>query len=85
MGLTQGLFETLVTGTAPARLRGTAFGLFNLSGGVATLIASFMAGWLWTRYGAAASFYAGAGFTTVTLLALITLRSARDSQKGGKT
>jgi MFS family permease len=79
MGLTQGLFATLVTDTAPARLRGTAFGLFNLAGGGATLIASFVAGELWTRYGAPASFYAGAGFTTVTLLALVTLRSSRNS------
>jgi MFS family permease len=84
MGLTQGLFATLVTDTAPARHRGTAFGLFNLGGGVATLIASFVAGWLWTRYGPAASFYAGAVFTTMTLLALIALRSSRDSQKDGK-
>ena len=34
MGLTQGLFAALVADSAPARLHGTAFGLFNLAGGV---------------------------------------------------
>jgi MFS family permease len=83
MGSTQGVFATLVTDTAPARLRGTAFGIFNLAGGVAMLIASFVAGGLWTRYGAAASFYAGTGFTTASLVALIALRTSRDSKKDG--
>jgi MFS family permease len=65
MGLTQGLLAALVTDTAPARLRGTAFGLFNLAGGAAILVASVLAGWLWARYGPAATFYAGALFTVV--------------------
>jgi len=30
MGLTQGLLATMVTDTAPANLRGTAFGVFSL-------------------------------------------------------
>ncbi len=77
MGLSKGLLAALVTDSAPARLRGTAFGLFNLAGGVATLMASFLAGWLWVRYGAAASFYASAGFTTAALTALIALRPPR--------
>jgi len=33
MGLTQGLFAKLVADVAPAELRGTAFGIFNLAGG----------------------------------------------------
>ncbi len=37
MGLTQGLLATLVADVAAPELRGTAFGLFNLVGGVATL------------------------------------------------
>lgn len=81
MGLTQGSFAALVTDTAPAKLRGTAFGLFNLAGGLATLIASAVAGGLWTRYGAAASFYAGAGFTIAALVALLALRSPRRASR----
>jgi MFS family permease len=70
MGLTQGLFAALVSDTTPAPLRGTAFGIFNLVGGVAMLIASVLAGWLWSRYGAPATFYAGAAFTVLALGAL---------------
>jgi len=81
MGLTQGLLAAMVTDTAPARLRGTAFGLFNLAGGMATLIASVLAGWFWTTYGAPATFYAGAVFTAVALLGLIALRTRHDSRK----
>ena len=44
MGLTQGLLSVLVADAAPAELRGTAFGLFNLFGGGALLLASVIAG-----------------------------------------
>ena len=71
MGLTQGLLAALVTDTAPARLRGTAFGILNLAGGAAMLIASVLAGWLWSRYGPPATFYAGAAFTLVALGGLV--------------
>jgi MFS family permease len=67
MGLTQGLVAALVTDTAPARLRGTAFGILNLAGGAAMLVASVLAGWLWSYYGPSATFYAGAAFTLVAL------------------
>jgi len=70
MGLTQGLLSTLVADAAPPRLRGSAFGVFHLVCGVALLAASLLAGALWSAYGAAATFYAGAAFTTVALLGL---------------
>ena len=38
MGMTQGLLATMVADTAPAHLRGTAFGFFNLASGIAMLI-----------------------------------------------
>jgi MFS family permease len=70
MGLTQGLLATLVADTAPAELRGTAYGLFNLLGGLALLAASVLAGALWDAAGAQATFLAGAGFTALALLGL---------------
>jgi MFS family permease len=70
MGITQGLLATMVAQTAPAHLRGTAFGLFNLLSGVAMLLASALAGWLWDRMGSAFTFYAGAAFCVAALLAL---------------
>jgi MFS family permease len=70
MGLTQGVLSAMVAKTAPADLRGTAFGLFNLVSGIALLVASAMAGWLWAVYGPELTFYAGAGFTALALLGL---------------
>ena len=70
MAMTQGLLATMVADTAPADLRGTAYGVFNLMSGVALLVSSGIAGFLWDRFGAATTFYAGAGFCVVTLLAM---------------
>ncbi|MFL9959012.1 MFS transporter [Paraburkholderia nemoris] len=70
MGLTQGLLATMVAHAAPSDLKGTAFGLFNLMTGLVTLVASLVAGELWDRFGANATFYAGAGFCLLTLCAL---------------
>ncbi len=70
MGMTQGLLATMVADTAPEDLRGTAFGFFYLVSGVAMLAASVLAGALWDALGAAFTFYAGAGFCVLTLLAL---------------
>ncbi len=71
MGITQGLLATMVAGTAPADLRGTAFGFFNLLSGIAMLLASMVAGLLWDRLGASVTFYAGASFCVLALLALV--------------
>lgn len=71
MALTQGLLAALVAATAPEELRGTAFGVFNLATGVALLIASVLAGYLWQLIGPAATFLAGAGFTALAWLALV--------------
>jgi MFS family permease len=68
MGLTQGLLATMVTDTAPAALRGTAFGVFNLVSGVAMLAASVLAGLLWDRFGPTGTFAAGAIFSLISLV-----------------
>ena len=77
MGLTQGLFATLVADTAPEELRGTAFGIFNLILGVAMLIASVIAGGLWDAFGPRMTFLAGASVTTIALLSLLVVQSRR--------
>ena len=74
MGFTQGLLATLVADTAPPELRGTAYGVFNLMGGLAALAASVLAGVLWDGFGPQATFLAGAGFTAVALLGLVFVR-----------
>ena len=62
MGFTQGVLAAMVAQVAPAALRGTAFGLFNLASGVAMLVSSALAGALWTWAGPAATFWTGAFF-----------------------
>jgi MFS family permease len=71
MAMTQGLLAAMVAETAPADLRGTGYGFFNLLSGVAMLIASGLAGWLWQGFGAATTFMAGIGFATLSLLLLL--------------
>jgi len=79
MGLTQGLFAKLVADHAPVRLRGTAFGIFNLVTGGALLTASVVAGLLWSAVGAQATFMAGAAFTALALLGVIVFKSRTPS------
>lgn len=75
MGFTQGLLATLIAEAAPAELRGTAFGLFNLVTGLALLVASVIAGALWDLAGPQATFLAGAVFSLVTLIVLLPVRA----------
>jgi len=71
MGMTQGLLATMVADTAPADLRGTAYGVFNLVSGLSMLLASGVAGWLWDSHGAATTFMGGAVLAGVALVGLI--------------
>jgi MFS family permease len=70
LGASQGILSALIADTAPAPLRATAFGLFSLSSGVATLLASVLAGALWITFGASATFLAG-GLLALTALFLL--------------
>jgi MFS family permease len=79
LGMTQGLLAAMVAHAAPAELRGTAFGAFNLVSGLALLVASVVAGVLWDSIGAAATFLAGAGFCCMTLLCLLWLKKMGDN------
>jgi MFS family permease len=75
MALTQGLLAKLVADTAPADLRGTAFGIFNLVTGGALLLASVIAGALWSMFGASATFIAGAAFAAIAAIGLLFYRN----------
>ena len=70
MGMTQGLLAAMVAAQAPADLRGTAFGFFNLVSGVALLAASVLAGLLWQYLGPAWTFGAGAAFSVLAMAAV---------------
>jgi MFS family permease len=77
MGMTQGVMAAMVAGASPAHLRGTAFGFFNLVSGVAMLIASVLAGFLWDTYGSQYTFYAGAGFAVAAFVIFAVGRRAQ--------
>jgi MFS family permease len=70
MAMTQGLLATMVADTAPADLRGTAYGFFNLVSGLAMLLASGAAGFLWDQWGAPVTFMAGGGLAAIALAGL---------------
>jgi MFS family permease len=70
MGMTQGLLTAAVADAAPERLRGTAFGIFDLAVGLATFTASAGAGLIWTFAGATGSFVAGAVLAAIAIGAL---------------
>jgi MFS family permease len=70
LAATQGLLAAMVAETAPADLRGTAYGLFNLASGVALLVASTLAGAIWTLFGAAFTFWSGAALASAALAAV---------------
>lgn len=71
LGLTQGILSAMVADAAPAPLRGSAFGLFYLVSGAATLVASLLAGILWEAAGAPITFFVGAAFAGVSFMGLI--------------
>lgn len=90
LGATQGLLSKWVAAAAPEGLRGTAFGVFNLASGVALLIASALAGALWSWVGPAMTFYAGAALAALAMGGLLAQRhgsptagSTTDCQRGG--
>ena len=78
MAMTQGLLAKLVADNAPARLLGTAFGIFNLVSGGMLLLASVVAGVLWSSIGPSATFLAGAAFAALAALGLVSLARQRD-------
>ena len=83
MGLTQGILATLVADTAPADLRGTSFGVFNLVSGLALLLSSLIAGLLWDAGGALMTFLAGAGFAGLALLGSAWIAPGQNNHRGG--
>jgi len=70
---TEAVLAALVADMAPADLRGTAFGVFHLVSGIAILIGSLAAGWLWDDAGARTMFLTAAAVSAVGLVLLMTM------------
>jgi MFS family permease len=69
MAVTQGLLSASVGDAAPRKLRGTAFGIYDLAVGVATFVASSAAGALWMAGGPELAF----GFSGLIAMAAMVL------------
>ena len=65
MALTQGIFSRMIADSAPDDLRATSFGAFYFVTGIAALLASLGAGWLWDRQGSEATFLTSAAIAAV--------------------
>jgi MFS family permease len=80
MGLTEGLIAALTADYATKELRGTAFGIVNLARGVMALIASALAGGLWSLYGPVATFGTGAVLAVLSGLLALAMRGKPSPQ-----
>jgi predicted MFS family arabinose efflux permease len=67
----------MIADSAPEPLRATSFGAFWFVTGIAGLLASLGAGWLWDREGASATFITSAAVAAVALAMLSLLDEAR--------
>lgn len=70
MALTQGVFARMIADSSSEELRATSFGAFWFVTGIAALLASLGAGWLWDRQGASATFLTSAAVAAVALAML---------------
>ena len=70
MALTQGIFSRMIADSAPDELRATSFGAFYFVTGIAGLLASLGAGWLWDRQGPESTFLTSAGVAAAALAML---------------
>jgi len=80
MAMTQGIFSRMIADAAPEHLRGTSFGAFWFVTGIASLLASLGAGWMWDRDGSSATFLTSAGVAAVALAMLSLLEPERPAQ-----
>ena len=71
LAITQGLLAASIADAAPDKLRGTAFGIFDLAVGFATFLASAAAGMLWVIGGPALVFAVGACVASSAVIVLL--------------
>ncbi len=71
--LTEGTEKALVADLVPAARRGTAYGWYNFTIGMAALPASLVFGLVWDRWSPSAAFGMGAALSVVALAGLLVL------------
>jgi MFS family permease len=80
MAFSQGVLTALIADVAPRNRRGTAFGAFHLTSGLALLAANAGSGLLWTEFGPTSAFLAGLALA-LSSAALILLDRRRVPQQ----
>jgi len=71
MGLIQGLLSAVVADASPRQIRGTAFAIYDVAVGIATLVAGIGAGALWWAGGPVATFSAAASLAIAAAFVLL--------------
>ena len=74
-GMTEGVEKALVADLVGSRVRGAAFGWYNLTIGLAALPGSLLFGWLWQTFGAHVAFLSGAALALVAAAGLTLVTS----------
>ena len=69
--VSEGVSKALLADIVPADHRGRAFGIYGMTIGLTALPASFLAGFLWDKFGAEVPFYFGSITAVVALICLI--------------
>jgi MFS family permease len=70
-GATLGVTNAFLADLVGWEYRGRAFGIFGMAMGVASFFASFIAGFLWDKFGPQMPFYFGASMAALATLLLI--------------
>jgi MFS family permease len=71
MGIIQGLLSAVIADASPRQIRGTAFAIYDVAVGIATLVAGIGAGALWLVGGPAATFSAAASLAIAAAFVLL--------------
>ena len=71
LAIVQGLLLDLVDRSVDPARRGTALSFFNISIGIALLIANLLAGWCWQSFNSGFTFAIGAFFACLAMLILL--------------
>jgi MFS family permease len=79
LGVTQGLLGATIADIASERLRGTAYGIYDVAVGVTTFVASTSAGALWMLGGSVMAFAAGAIVAAAAVLLSLFQPTPRNS------
>lgn len=81
-GLTEGPEKALVASLSTTTERGTAFGWYHLTVGLAALPAGLLFGGLWDAFGAPVAFLTGAGLAVVASLLLVLVAPSAPASEG---